>query len=326
MHHDPQRSTRQVKVVQWGHCWVILAVVVRLPFCPDRAFSLPILFRLYLNKNASKRWRMAYRTRPELAVELLHVLCETHPQRHFHLVADMAYGGESVLGHRPVNCDMTSRLPMDARLYAPPPPRAPGTRGRPRKRGARMPSPQQMLGQRGRRVELHNYGDKQRCRLVETVARWHTLPDLPLKIVAIAPLSGGKPDQAFYSTCTDDTAEHELRRYAGRWSIEEAHQGGKSHLGVEQPQGWSRLAVLRTAPIGMLLYSLIVLWFAGEGHHCYRAPTRPWYPNKTRPSFADMLITLKRESLREVISKHLGAQQLPQNLLEALLSAAQVPA
>ena len=117
-----------------------------------------------------------------------------------------------------------------------------------------------------------------------------------------------------------------LSRYAGRWSIEEAHQGGKSPLGFEEPQGWSRLAVLRTAPIALLLYSLIVLWFAGEGHHHYRAPTRPWYPKKTRPSFVDMLTTLKRESLREVISKHLGDRQLPQNLLEALLSAAQVPA
>jgi DDE superfamily endonuclease len=326
MHHDAQRSTRKVKVVQWGHCWVIAAVVVRLPFCPDRAFSLPILFRLYLNKNASKRWRKVDRTRPELAVEMLHVLCGAYPRRHFHLVVDSAYGGESVLGHRPSNCDMTSRLPMDARLYAAPEPRKPGTRGRPRKRGARLPSPQQMLRQRGRRVELHNYGDKQRCRLVETVARWHNLPDLPLTIVVIEPLSGGKPNQAFYSTCSETTAEHVLSRYAGRWSIEEAHQGGKSHLGFEEPQGWSRLAVLRTAPIAMLLYSLIVLWFAGEGHHHYRAPTRPWYPKKTRPSFVDMLTTLKRESLREVISKHLGDRQLPQNLLEALLSAAQVPA
>jgi hypothetical protein len=325
MHHDAQRSTRKVKVVQWGHCWVILAVVVRLPFCPDRAFSLPLLFRLYLNKNASKRWHRAYRTRPELAVEMLHVLCKAHPQRHFHLVVDSAYGGESVLGYRPVNCDMTSRLPMAARLYAAPAPRKPGTRGRPRKRGVRLPSPRQMLRQRGRRVELHNYGDKQRCRLVETVARWHNLPGLPLKIVVIEPLSGGKPVQAFYSTCTEHTAEQVLSRYAGRWSIEEAHQGGKSHLGFEEPQGWSRLAVLRTAPIAMLLYSLIVLWFAGEGQRHYRAPTRPWYRKKTRPSFADMLTTLKRESLREVISKHLGSQQLPQNLLDALLSAAQVP-
>jgi hypothetical protein len=57
--------------------------------------------------------------------------------------------------------------------------------------------------------------------------------------------------------------------------------------------------VLRTAPIALLLYSLIVLWFERAGHDAYRQPTRLWYQKKAQPSFADMLATLKRESLRE---------------------------
>lgn len=322
MHPDAQLSTRKVKVLRWGHSWVILAVVVRLPFCPERVFSLPILFRLYLNHNASKRWRRAHRTRPQLAVELLDVLCNAHPERRFHAVVDAGYSGESVLGHLPCNCDLTSRLPMEARLYAAPEPRQPGRAGRPRKRGARLPTPAQMLGQRGRRVELKLYGDKRRSRLVETVARWHNVPDRPLKVVAVEPLSGGRPTQAFYSTCTEDTAEQVLFRYAGRWSIEESNKGGKTDLGFEEPQGWSRLAVQRTAPIAMLLYSLIVLWFAREGHRLYRPLVRPWYRKKVQPSFADMLRTLKGESLREEISKHPGASSLPQNLLDSLIFAA----
>jgi hypothetical protein len=321
MHPDAQLSTRKVKVVRWGHSWVILAVVVRLPFCPNRVFSLPILFRLYLNHKAAKRWRRAHRTRPELAVELLHLVCEVHPERGFHLVVDSAYGGESVLGHLPSNCDLTSRLPMDARLYDAPALRQPGTAGRPRKRGARLPTPKQMLGQRGRRVALKLYGDKRRSRLVETVARWHNVPDRPLKIVAIEPLSGGRPLQAFYSTRAEDTGEQVLFRYADRWSIEESHKGGKTDLGFGEPQGWSRLAVKRTAPIAMLLYSLIVLWFAREGHRLYRPLVRPWYRKKVQPSFADMLRALKCESLREEISKHLGPLSLPQNLLDSLVFA-----
>jgi hypothetical protein len=322
MHPDPQLSTRTIKVVRWGHSWVILAVIVRLPFCPDRVFSLPILFRLYLNHNASKRWRKAHRTRPELAVELLQLLCKVHSERRFHAVVDSGYGGESVLGHLPCNCDLTSRLPMDARLYAAPAPRRPGTAGRPRKRGARLPTPKQMLAQRGRRVELKLYGDKRRSRIVETVARWHNVPDRPLKVVAVEPLGGGRPTQAFYSTCADDTGEQVLIRYSGRWSIEESNKGGKTDLGFEEPQGWSRLAVQRTAPIAMLLYSLIVLWFAHEGHRLYRPLDRPWYQKKVQPSFADMLRTLKSESLREEISKHLGPAGLPQNLLDRLIFAA----
>jgi hypothetical protein len=321
MHHDPMLSTRKQPVLTWGHSWVILSVVVALACCPGRVFSLPILFRLYLNHDAAARARRVYRSHPELAVALLQVLCAAHPELHFHLFADATYAGESVLGHLPSNCDLTSRLPMNARLYEAPPPRT-GTRGRPRKRGAKLPTPAQMLGQRGQRVTHAIYGRKQEARVVEAVARWHNVPDRPLKVVVVEPRSGGRPDQAFYSTRVQDTAEQVIVGYAGRWSIEETHRGDKGELGFEEPQGWSRLAVLRTAPIGMLLYSLIVLWFARVGYKLYRPLVRPWYRQKTQPSFADMLRTLRRESLLALISAQVGEEGLPQNLVATLLSAA----
>ena len=322
MHHDPQLSTRKRLVLTWGHNWVILAVIVRLPCCPGRVFSLPILFRLYLNHDAAARARRAYRTRPQLAVEMLQLLCQTHAKLRFHVFADSAYGGESVLAHLPTNCELTSRLPMNARLYEAPPPRKPGARGRPRVRGARLPTPAQMLRQRARRVTLCMYGDKRKARLVDMVARWHNVPERPLRIVATQPLSGGRPDQAFYSTRIEDTAEQVLVGYSERWSIEEAIGGGKGCLGFEEPQGWSRLAVLRTAPIAMLLYSLTVLWFARVGHPLYRPLPRPWYRSKVRPSFADMLRTLRRESLLATISAQVAPAQVPQNLIDRLLCVA----
>lgn len=52
----------------------------------------------------------------------------------------------------------------------------------------------------------------------------------------------------------------------------------------------------------MMLYSLIVGWYCQEGHEHYRSLCRPWYPNKPHESFADMLATLRRRSLREAIS------------------------
>ena len=51
--------------------------------------------------------------------------------------------------------------------------------------------------------------------------------------------------------------------------------------------------------MAMLLYSLVVLWFAEEGHRRYRAFNRPWYTTKVHASFADMLATLRRETIRE---------------------------
>jgi hypothetical protein len=303
----------------------VLAVVVALPLCPGRVFSLPILFRLYLNTSAAERARRVYKKRSELAVELLERLCKAHPARGFHAFADSAYGGETVLGHLPRNCDLTSRMSLITRLHAMPPERSPGTNGRPKKRGMRLPSPEQMRGQRGRRITLAIYGRNDRVRLVETVACCYRVPGRLLKIVVVEPLVGGRPVQAFYSTQTEQTAEQVLTEYAGRWSIEETFFGSKTFLGFEEPQGWSRLAVLRTAPITMLLYSLIVAWFARAGHTLYHPLVRPWYRTKTHPSFADMLATLKRACLREEVSARLGEARLPENLLDPLLRAAQVP-
>lgn len=325
MHHDPIRSTRSHKVTSWGLDWVTLAVVVALPCCPGRVFSLPILFRLYLNHAAAERGRRVYRKRTALAVEMLKSLCEAHPTRHFHLFADSAYGGEPVLAYLPSNCDLTSRIALNTRLHALPPARVPGRGGRPRKRGERLPSPEQMRTQRGRRVTLAIYGRKDRSRLVEATACCYRVPGRLLRIVLVEPLVGGRPVQAFYSTKVDQTAEQILTEYSGRWSIEETYYGSKTYLGFEEPQGWSRRAVQRTAPIAMLLYSLIVTWFARDGHSLYKPVVRPWYRTKTRPSFADMLTTLKGACLREEVSARLGEARLPQNLLEPLLRAVQVP-
>jgi hypothetical protein len=326
MHHDPLISTRKVPQLNWGHSWVVLSVVIGFPFCGERSFALPILFRLYVNKQTVAKKGGWYRTRPELAVDMLYLLCRAHRNRRFHVVADSTYGGQSVLGDLPENCDLTSRLDLDARLYEAPPQRQPGTNGRPRRRGQRLDSPRHMLTHRAKRRTLDLYGRHDHVRMVDGVARAYAVPERPLRVVAVELLSGGRPVQAFYSTRHDASAEQVLTWYARRWSIEVTFQNAKTHLGFEQPQGWTRHAVERTAPTAMLLYSLIVLWFAKVGHRRFRRPNCPWYTTKRRASFADMLATLKRESVREqVLSTPLrgwGLRKLKRILLHALQQAA----
>ena len=302
MHHDPLLSSRSHVVTNWGHCWVVLGVVIRFPLWPERPFCLPILFRLYLNKKRAAKERRAYRSKPELALALLRILCKHRANRRFHALADSAYGGQSVLGQLPTNCDLTSRLRLDARLYDAAAPMPKGRKGRPRKRGPQLPTPQRMLDERARRVELCIYGRHELARLCDAVARVFALPERPLRIVAVEALAGGRGREAFYSTRVDATAEQVLTWYASRWSVEVTFHDSKQHLGFEEPQGWTRRAVERTAPMAMLLYSLIVCWYCRVGHHDYCPLPRPWYTSKPHESFADMLGTLRRRSLRESIS------------------------
>jgi len=326
MHHDPLISSRKKALTNWGHSWVVLGVIVKFPFCEDKFFCLPILFRLYISKQTITKKGGVYRTRPELAVEMLQVLCVAHSERNFHAVADSAYGGQSVLGELPSNCDLTSRLDLDARLYDAPPKRKPKQQGRTRKRGRKLPTPKKMLEGRTKTMTLRLYGRRDRVRTTDAVGRAHAVPDRPLRIVVVNPTTGGRGPQAFYSTRTDDTALDVLTRYAMRWSIEEANQNSKGHLGFEEPQGWTRRAVERTAPTAMLLYSLILLWFAKVGHRHYQPLHAPWYPSKDHAAFGDMLATLRRESIREQVSamapSGMGCRKLMHVLLHAVQQAA----
>ena len=302
MHHDPLLSSRGKVITNWGHSWVVLGVIVELPFRPGHFYCLPILFRLYLNQKSALKHRRAYRTRPELAVEMLKILCNSRKTQQFHVVADSAYGGKSVLCCLPGNCDLTSRLLKDARLYGPRPERKTGTNGRPRKRGQRLPTPRDMLKERCRQVRLEIYGRSEQARITDVVAHVHAAPDRPLRVVAVEALRGGRGQEVFYSTCWQASAEQVIGWYASRWSIEVMNRDSKQHLGFEEPQGWTRNAVERTAPLAMLLYSLIVLWFAREGHRKCRPLSCPWYTSKTHPSFADMITTLRRLSLKQHVS------------------------
>jgi hypothetical protein len=326
MHHDPLLSSRGKAITNWGHSWVVLGVIVELPFRPGHYYCLPILFRLYLNNKSAAKHRRAYRTRPELAVELLEILCKHRPFRRFHAIADSAYGGQSVLCHLPTNCDLTSRLVKDARLYDAPPVRTTGTNGRPRKFGALLPTPLAMLATRCRCLMLAIYGRVQRARVADQVARVHAAPLRPLRIVAIEGLRGGRGQEAFYSTCYDATAEQVITWYSMRWSIEVTNHDSKQHLGFEEPQGWTRHAATRTAPLAMLMYSLIVLWFAGEGYRNWHALQCPWYASKSQPSFADMLRTLRRQSIQQQVSAlgltGKGSRKVKQLLENAVSTAA----
>jgi hypothetical protein len=303
MHYDPMLSSRGVKVTRWAHSWVVLGVIVRFPLWPDRPFCLPVLFRLYLNKKSAAKHRRVYRTRPQLAVEMLQMLCRHKAQAAFHLLADSAYGGESVLANLPDNCDLTSRLLLNARLHEAPEERRPGQLGRTRKRGQRLPNPAAMLDQRGRRVTADLYGRKTRMRIVDRVARVFKVPGRDLRVVATEALAGGRGREVFYSTCHAADAMTILQWYSQRWSIEVTFRECKQHLGFQEPQGWSRRAVERTAPVAMLLYSLIVYWFATSGHEQFQRRERPWYTRERHASFQEMLATLRSESQQQYLSQ-----------------------
>jgi len=313
MHHDPLISSRAKPLTSWGHDWVVLTLIVRCPFwAPTKVWSLPIAFRLYRNRQGLTKGRKGkkprkpdpnHRTRPELAVELICLVASWFPERKLLVTGDSAYGGKSVLKKLPKNVDLISHVHPKGALYEPAPTPLPGKGGRPRKKGQRLPGMAAWAedpSQPWTELVFDQFG-LHATLLVKTIrALYYTAGGQRLlTIVLVRDTVGKRPDQMFYCTCLDWDARTVLSYYSCRWSIEVTFEHSKQLLGLEDPANRLPKAVERTAPMSLVLYSLIVAWFHQVGHKHVKFPDRPWYTKKREPSFGDALTTLRRLSCQD---------------------------
>jgi hypothetical protein len=326
MHHDPILSKGNRCLFSFGHNWVVLSIQLRFAFAPDKVWSLPILMRLYRRKQKIRKAgrprgeRKAigqvspseYRTRPQLASEMIALLASWLPSRTIQVVGDSEYAGKSISRHLPDNVHLTSRMVMNAALYDQPPKRRKGQLGAPRKRGKRLPSPVELAKSkkvRWTKIRVSLYGRRARVWYKTCAALWYNSAGIrPLRVVVVRDPSGRRKDDCFFSTDLSLSAKAILQLFAMRWPLEVAFYNAKQFLGLEDPQNRTPRAVQRTAPLALYLHTLVILWFAEHGRfdaQAYRS-AHPWYRQKRTPSFADMLTSLKAASLRETISQYPG--------------------
>ncbi len=294
-HIDPVRSTVARKVFCFGHCWVVLAVVLPVPLC-RATFALPILFRLYVNKKTCEKKGIPYRKKTELAAEVLAVFAGWTGTRRIELAVDSGYANETVARGLPASVVLFGAMRPDAVLTAAPPTRAKHSNGRPRVRGALLPKPAALAedGSPWRTCKAHLYGKTKTVHYKTLVAQWYQVcGGRLLRIVVVRVDTGRIPWRAFF--CTDPTVSVRalLEGYASRWSIEVAFRNLKQLFGFGHSSARTQSAVQRTAPFVGCMYSLLIVWFFLHAHATtsVSVPARPWYPHKRGISFADILRT-----------------------------------
>ncbi len=310
MHRDPLLSSRSFTVVRWSHCWVVLCVVIESRWTKGHYFALPILARLYLNKKASKKWNRAYRTKPEMMLDMLKIVQAHDREQPLHFLGDSAFTSSSMLNRMPAEIAVTGRIGSNSRIHAPAPPRKEG-RGRPRVRGERLDTPDEMLDATGlRQVDLKLYDNTQyKVRLAQQTGFLFNAPQRQVKVVAIEHQRGGRGREVFYSTETTAEATMILLWFSWRWPIEVTFHDSKQHLGLGEAENRKTKAVRRTVPTGLLMYSLVILW-----HECVRkkpAPRLRKWAGKDHASFADMVAALRIDSLADFKRKHLSTPGIP---------------
>jgi hypothetical protein len=313
MHYDPLISSRPKALVSWGHDWVVLCLIIVHPWwAPTKVFALPIAGRLYINRQGVTKGKKSHgkapadpnhRTRPELARELIKLVAQWFPDDENILLGDSAYGGRSVLSLLPSNIHLISRVAANAALYEVAPPKQPGRRGQPRKKGDRLPGMAEWAAD-PEKPWMTLFFDRFGLHAVLEVKTIQALyykagRDRLLTIVLVRDVEGKRPDQMFYCTKLDWSAWEILALYACRWAIECTFEYSKQFLGLEDPANRLPKAVQRTAPMALFIDTLVVVWFHRTGHESVEFPFRPWYPQKETTSFADMLTTLRRLSYEE---------------------------
>jgi len=298
-HLDPVRSTRAFRVFCFGHCWVVLAVLVPVPFS-RRPWALPLLFRLYRNKKECARKRQCYRKKTELAREMLDIIHQWVGTQRVEVAADAAYCNDTVTRGLPDSFVLFGAMRPDAVLTALPQ-HAPSPKGgRRRKRGDLLPKPQALAAdplQPWKSCEANLYGHKRTVRYKEVSAQWYRACGVRLlRIVIVKVTTGTLGFRVFFCTDAALTVAQILEGYAGRWSIEVCFRNLKQSLGFADSSARKRAAVERVAPFAGLTYTILVTWFVEHAHHTPIAapPTRPWYRHKQGLAFDDVLRAAQR--------------------------------
>ena len=234
---------------------------------------------------------------------LCHPAAGRHPD---HGAADRdqpaADGGPS--GPRPcvqlspglLSATLVSRFYPDANLYAAPPVRGRRT-GRPRKKGAKQPSPAQVVKRSDRfRLTVAWYGGGQRrVEIVSGIGHWYKNGEglVPVRWVFVHDCTGTHRDEYFFTTDTAMMPRAVIETYTGRWSIETTFQEMRAYPGLETTRGWSEATVLRAAPCLFGLFSVVAALYAELPARRTERIGILW-PGKTDRTFSDAMMAVRR--------------------------------
>jgi hypothetical protein len=305
IYRDPVRSTHENFVKSSGLRWVCMMLLVEIPWA-SRVWALPFLSALAPSERYAAKRGMRHKKITEWAWQLLLVLRRWHPQREIVAVADRAYASLKLLDQcRKLSNPITfiTRLRLDAALYEPAPARRPGQIGRPRLKGERLPNLSEVAQDPAtvwKPTTIANwYGSGERMvEIASKTAVWYStgLFAVPVRWVLIRDPEGRFKTQALLCTDLEADPQQILCWFVMRWQLEVTFQEMRRHLGFETQRQWSEMAIRRTTPALLGLFSIVTLLAHRQMRQAAGVLRRQaaWY-HKAHPTFADALALVRKE-------------------------------
>ncbi len=331
IYRDPVRSSHGHFVKASGLRWLCVMLLAPIPWA-GCVWALPFLTVLAPSEQWSIQHCRRHKKLTDWARQVLLQTARWLPGRRVIAVGDSSFSAIELLRDVGRHLCMISRLRLDAGLYEPAPPRPPGTRGRPRVKGARLPSLRERLADPAtawHRTRVKGwYGQSAReLDVVSGTALWHHPGmQVPIRWVLVRDPEGEKEPQAFLCTDLDTDPVDILRWFVRRWRTETTFEEARRHLGLETQRQWSDLAILRTTPALLGLFSLVTLWAARlEAEHSISPEPVRWYP-KRAPTFSDALALVRRELWMSptfaASASHRDVLKVPADVLDRLMHIA----
>jgi hypothetical protein len=303
VYRDPVRSTHENFAKASGLRWVCVMLLVPVPWA-GRVWALPFLSALAPSERYAAARSRRHKKITEWAWQLLLLVRRWYPEREIVAVADGAYASLKLLFHcrslsRPVT--FITRLRLDAALYQPAPPRHPSQIGRPRLKGKRLPNLSMVVEDPATVWEpfiASWYGQKERAlEIASETAVWYStgLFAVPLRWVLVRDPQNEFKTQALLCTDLEADPQKILSWFVMRWQLEITFQEARRHLGFETQRQWSDLAIRRTTPALLGLFSLVTLLAHRQMTQAAGAFRQAAWYHKSYPTFADALAVVRKE-------------------------------
>lgn len=299
-YRDNLQSSKEQSVSTSGLRWVVMMLVVQVPWT-RREWALPFFSVLATPPKVSEQLGKPHKTVAQIAAQMVIAVRRWLPDMPMKLVGDTAYSvvelGLCCAKHQVA---LIAPLRLDARLYAPAPPRKPGTNGRPRVKGEELPKLHEVLNDpktEWQEVKVRWYdGTEHTLEVVSGTGVWYRigLPVLFIKWVLTREPHGKFEPKAYFCTDQSQSAVEVLSSFIKRWTIEVTFEESRAHLGVETQRQWSDLAIERSTPCLLGMFSMVAL-FGKALHPDGKVPVlrTAWYP-KSEATFSDVLAQVRR--------------------------------
>jgi hypothetical protein len=144
IYRDPVRSSRSHFVKVSGLGWLCMMLLVRIPWAA-RVWALPFFTAPCPSERYHERLGKRHKTLTDWARQMVRQVRQWLPGRPIVIVADSAFAALDFLDATKQHATIITRLRLDAALCAPTPARHPKQRGRPCKKGARLPTLREVL-------------------------------------------------------------------------------------------------------------------------------------------------------------------------------------